>query len=126
MKIRLGLLAFFIFINLSYSQNLDFGEIPPNGRYIFDMAFAEWQGRSMGEKVTIIIEGDSIKVIYEGDGSLTLTEPGEIIEEGKLLKHKSGVWIISSNPEDINLDEVGGCSDGPRTIDFKNKKFWTC
>ena len=80
----------------------------------------------MGEKVTVIIRGDSIKVVYEGDGQLTLTKKGEVIDEGTIMRHKSGKWIITTNPKDIELDEVGGCTDGPAVIDFKNKKYWMC
>ena len=112
-------------IDYSEAQNPD-NEIPPSGKYRFDMAFAEWQGKSMGEKVTVIINGDSIKIIYEGDGQLTLTEKGEVIDEGKIMKHKSGSWIIGTKEADKELDEIGGCIGGPAIIDFKNKKYWTC
>jgi hypothetical protein len=101
-------------------------EILPNGKYRFDIAFAEWEGKSMGEKVTVVIDGDLIKVIYEGDGKLTLTKKGEILDQGKIMKHKSGVWIIGNTSTDIQLDEIGGCTGGPAIIDFKNKKFWMC
>jgi hypothetical protein len=101
-------------------------EIPPDGRYQYDIAFAEWQGKSMGEKVTVVIKGDSIQVIYEGEGQLTMVEPGEIIEEGLLRKHKSGQWIIIQSEHETEQDEIGGCTGGPSVIDFKNKKFWMC
>jgi hypothetical protein len=101
-------------------------DIPPNGKYRFDMAFAEWQGQSMGEKVTVLINDLSIKVIYEGDGQLTQSKKGEVFEEGKIMKHKSGVWIIGKQPSDAQLDEIGGCTGGPTIIDFENKKYWTC
>src|SRR5690606_30199046 len=51
-------------------------EILPNGKYRFDIAFAEWEGKSMGEKVTVVINDNSIKIIYEGDGQLTQTKKG--------------------------------------------------
>ena len=97
-----------------------------NGTYRFALAFAEWQGKSMGEKVTVIINRDSIKVIYEGDGHLTLTKKGEIMDEGMIMKHKSGEWIIGKDDSDKNIDEIGGCTGGPAIIDFKNKKYWIC
>ncbi|MBN2729608.1 MAG: hypothetical protein JXR53_10325 [Bacteroidales bacterium] len=101
-------------------------EIPADGQYRFDIAFAEWRGESMGEKVTIVIKGDSIKVVYEGDGQICEKGKREILDEGVIMKHKSGDWIIGKDPSDVNLDEVGGCTDGPAVIDFKNKKFWMC
>jgi hypothetical protein len=27
---------------------------------------------------------------------------------------------------DVNVKEVGGCSEGPAVIDFKRKMFWSC
>lgn len=96
----------------------------PEGTYRYEMSFAEYQGKSMGEKVTVMIEGDRILVIYEGDGTLT-AEKGAVLDEGMLLKHKSGVWIIGHDAADVLLDEVGGCS-GPNVVDFENKKFITC
>lgn len=108
------------------SINHDTNEIPPNGTYQFDIAFAEWQGKSMGEKVTVIINDKSIKVIYEGDGKLTQMKKGDIIDEGKIMKHKTGVWIIGKHPSDIELDEISGCTGGPAIIDFKYKKYWFC
>jgi hypothetical protein len=100
-------------------------QVIADGRYRFEMSFAEKQGQSMGEKVTIIIKGDSIRVVYEGDGNLKLPK-GSVLDEGILLKHKSGVWIIAHNAKDANLEIVGGCSGGPATVDLKNKKFGTC
>ncbi len=97
-----------------------------SGTYVFDIAFAEWQGASMGEKVTVKIYGDSVKVIYEGEGNLTNTYKGKVIDKGKIRKHKSGVWIISKKESDKDLFEVGGCTGGPSVIEFKAKKFWLC
>ena len=99
--------------------------IPSNGKYNFDIAFAEWNGKSMGEKVTILIHNKTIKVIYEG-GNLTQSKKGDILDEGEIMKHKTGVWIIGKNKSDIQLDEIGGCTGGPTIIDFINKKYWMC
>jgi hypothetical protein len=100
--------------------------IPPNGTYRFDVAFAEWEGKSMGEKVTVVINGDSIKIIYEGDGSLTNAKKGDVFDQGKIIKHKTGVWIIGKSKTDAQMDEIGGCSGGPAVIDFKGRKYWMC
>ena len=109
-----------------YSQlDSDKNEIPSNGTYQFDVAFAEWQGKSLGVKLTIIIKGDSAKVVYESHGSLT-AEIGEVIDEGIIMKHKSGQWIIGTDPKDKEIEEVGGCTGGPAIINFKEKKYWMC
>jgi hypothetical protein len=100
--------------------------IPPDGTYRFDVAFAEWEGKSMGEKVTVVIKGDSIKVVYEGDGNLTNAKKGDVFSKGILLKHKKGVWIIGKSKSDAQVDEIGGCSGGPTVIDFKGRKYWMC
>jgi hypothetical protein len=112
---------------VSWPNQMDYqSEIPESGEYVYDMAFAEWQGKSMGEKVTVIIEGASAKIRYEGDGNLTLSKKGDILDSGLLRKHISGSWIIAGSEMDIYAEEIGGCSSGPTIIDFKNKKYWTC
>ena len=103
----------------------DSNETLPNGKYLFDVAFAEFQGKSMGVKVSVIVKDDSVKVIYEGQGELT-AEIGEVLDQGMIIKHKSGQWIIGTKESDKTLDEVGGCSGGPAIIDFMNKKYWMC
>ncbi len=101
-------------------------EIPPDGTYIYDIAYAEWQGRSMGEKVTVVIKGNTIKIISEGNPSMT-AKKGEVLDEGVLIKHNvTGDWLITNNPTDANLETYGGCVGAPMVIDFKNKKYWTC
>ena len=100
--------------------------IPPDGSYVYDIAYAEWQGRSMGEKVKVIIKGNTVKVIAKGHSSVGV-ENGEIIDEGILRKHhKTGDWLISSNPSDVNLETYGGCAGAPMVIDFINKVYVTC
>lgn len=127
MKFKITTFLLILFMpNMGLTQNSNSDNIPIDGTYRYDIAFSEWGGKSMGEKVTVIIKGDSIKVIYEGDGQLTLTKKGEIIDEGIILKHKSGVWIIGTNVKDMNAKEIGGCSDGPSVVNFEKMKFWMC
>lgn len=50
-----------------------------------------------------------------------------IIAEGELFWHStSGDWIIATSEEDKAAEHVGGCSDGPEVVDFKNLIYWTC
>jgi hypothetical protein len=101
-----------------------FAQIPGSGTYVYSIAFAEWGGKSLGSTVTVIISGDSIKIINSGSLS---GRKGEIIEEGRIIRHRTTAkWIIATKPEDEFAQDVGGCSDGPRVIDFKEKKWWTC
>ncbi|MDN4165922.1 hypothetical protein QWY31_10435 [Cytophagales bacterium LB-30] len=116
------LLLFGVF--LLFSVSIAKGQIPKSGIYEYTVAFAEWEGKSLGASVTVVISGDSITII--NNGSLSGVK-GEIIEIGRIIKHKyTSKWIIATKPEDEFAEEVGGCSDGPRIIDFKNKKWWTC
>jgi hypothetical protein len=80
----------------------------------------------MGENVTVVVKGDSIKVVYEGDGNLTNAQKVDVFSKGLLLKHRTGVWIIGKSKSDAQLDEIGGCSGGATTVDFKCRKYWMC
>ena len=102
-----------------------YAQRPKNGTYIYQVAFAEWQGKSMGATVLVKIKGDSVYIIHNG-GNLS-GHKGEVIDSGIIMKHrKTGQWIIGSDPRDKDAPEVGGCSDGPSVIDFIHKKFWLC
>ena len=102
-----------------------YAQRPNDGTHTYDIAFAEWEGKSMGAQCDVIISGDSIRVIYNGVGSLTAPK-GHVLDAGLIMKHKSGLWIIAHNAEDVNALEVGGCGSGPSVIDFDKKKWWTC
>lgn len=78
----------------------------------------------MGETVTVEVIADSVSVVYDGKGSIA--PAGTVLASGLLMKHKSGVWIVGSTPEEAQLDEVGGCSGGPEVIDFEQLLFWWC
>lgn len=116
----------FIILLLSVIYNINTSaQRPPNGTYTYQVAFDEWQGKSLGATVLVKIKGDSVYVIHNG-GNLS-GKKGEIIDSGIIMKHiKTGQWIIGHSPNDKNAPEVGGCTDGPSVIDFKRKKFWLC
>jgi hypothetical protein len=115
------LLVFLLFFPYSKS----FTQKPANGTYTYAIAFAEQQGKSLGATCTVIIKGDSIKIVHNGKPGLT-GKKGEIMDEGIIMKHKTGVWIIGHSRKDINAEEFGGCTDGPTEIDFKRKKWRKC
>ena len=95
------------------------------GTYTYAIAFAEWDGKSLGASCTVIIKGDSIRVFRTGTGDVT-TKEAEMLDSGIIMKHKSGKWIIGHTPKDKYAKEIGGCSDGPSEINFKKKIFWLC
>ena len=118
-KLLFFLLAFTV-------SNFTFSQKPKNGTYTYNIAFEEWQGKSLGATCSVRIKGDSIQIIHNGKGNLTGNK-GEIMDEGIIMKHKkTGKWIIAHSPKDIFAKEIGSCKDGPSIIDFKNKKWWTC
>jgi hypothetical protein len=98
---------------------------PKDGTYTYTIVFAEQQGKSLAATCTVIMKGDSVKVIHNGKGNLTGNK-GDIIDAGIIMKHKSGKFIIGHDTKDKNANEIGGCSDGPKLIDFKRKKVWGC
>ena len=115
----------FIFLVVACSCNSAFGQRPKDGTYTYQIAFAEWGGKSLGATCTVIIKGDRIKVLHNGTRNLTGNK-GDILDSGIIVKHKTGKWIIGHSVRDKNATEIGGCSDGPTVIDFKRKKWWTC
>lgn len=99
---------------------------PPNGEYVFDIAFAEWEGRSLGEEVKVVIKNRKVEIKYMGNSNLPIAKKDELLDSGILVRHKSGEWIIIQTQEEINADEIGGCTGGPAIIDFTNKKYIMC
>jgi hypothetical protein len=103
-----------------------FSQKPKSGTYTYSIAFAEWQGKSNGASCTVIIKGDSIKIIHNGKKSLT-GKKGDIIDSGIILQHKkTGRWIIGHSLKDKFVKDFGGCTGGPSEINFKKKIFWLC
>ncbi len=96
------------------------------GRYRFDLISAKAGGQSLGEKVDVLIDGKSIKIIYDGTGERLPFKKRELIDQGIILQHKSGNWIIGKDVRDKLLNEIGDCTGGPRIIDLKNKQFIIC
>jgi hypothetical protein len=103
-----------------------FAQKPKDGTYTYSIAWAEWGSKTLGATCTVIIKGDSIKVVHNGKGNVT-GKKGDIYDEGIIMKHKkTGKWIIGHSPEDVDAKEAGGCSEGPAVIDFRRKVFWSC
>ena len=114
------LLAFISFSLVSLSQ------IPKSGIYIYK--YCDHEYNQCLSTCKVVIKGNYITVYATKDlaEQRTFTKEGDIIDKGIILKHKSGKWIIGKSRKDINAREIGGCSEGPREIDFRRKRFWTC
>ncbi len=114
--------SFLLFIspeNLFTQKQVAHVEKPKNGTYTYTISFQEYGGKSNGATCTVIIAGDSIKVI--NNGSITGGK-GSILEEGIIMQHKSGKWIIGHDKKDKEAQDIGGM--GPAMIDFKKKIFF--
>ena len=93
------------------------------GTHAFELYFAEWDGRMPNAPCEVTVAGDKITVKQTEETNLT---GGDIIAEGTLMKHKTGVWIIGDKPEDAKADEIGGCTGGPIPIDFTTRIIEWC
>ncbi len=103
-------------------------EVPENGTYIYEVAFAEWDVKTMGDEIMVVLKDGHITLkVSENSNSLWMGAiPGDLIEEGILGKHHSGQWIISNDEKNIYLEEIGGCTGGPTIINFENKTIELC
>jgi len=101
------------------------GQIPKKGIYLYTIRHAESPSLITKVKCSVEIDGDKVKVIFLS-GNLSKVKKGDVLDEGILMKHKSGKWIIGKTKKDTELDEIGGCTDGPSEIDFKKKIYWIC
>lgn len=99
--------------------------MPLSNTYIFKIAFAEWEGKSFGDEVFVVLMDKRIRIAYAGGGRLS-ARTGDILVEGELYWHESQTWIIAENEADKTAQEVGGCTDGPFMIDFEREIFWMC
>lgn len=119
MKVLLFRIGFLLSIAI-YAQK------PKDGTYNHTIAWAEWEGKSLGATSTVIVKGESIKVVHNGEQGVT-GRKGDIFAEGIIMKHrKTGKWIIGRKASDKDATDVGGCTDGPSVIDFRNRIFWSC
>jgi len=117
--------AALLLVALMFTNNASSQEIG-DGTYTFTVAFAEWGGKSLGATCKVIIKGEFITVIHDGNETLS-GEKGEIIDKGLLIKHKeTGSWIIGASEKDALASEIGGCTGGPNIIELKKRIFWTC
>ncbi|HEX2846101.1 MAG TPA: hypothetical protein VHN59_06105 [Chitinophagaceae bacterium] len=99
---------------------------PKDGTYTYAIAWDEWGGKTLGATCTVIIKGDSIKVVHNGKHNVSGNK-GEIMEQGLIRRHKkTGKWIIAHSEKDIHAKEIGGCGDGPTVIDFVKKQWHSC
>ena len=103
-------------------------EVPANGTYTYEVVFAEWGGKSLRDEIIVVVEdGHAALLISDNSNALWMgAKPGDVWEEGTLRKHKSGVWIISKDKSDVDLDEIGGCTGGPIIIDFEKRTVEMC
>lgn len=114
----------YVFIFLLLIAGSAFGQKPKNGTYTYHIAWAEWNGKTLGATCTVVIKNDSVKIVNNGSVS---GKKGDILIEGIIMQHKkTGKWIIGHTKNDIYAKEIGGCSNGPTIIDFKHRTWESC
>jgi hypothetical protein len=96
-------------------------QIPKSGTYTYKYCDEEYN--KCLETCKIKIQKDSIWIY--APVNLSGIKEGEILEKGKLFKHRSGKWIIVTSEKDKKSKVVGSC-EGPAWIDFKEKKVYRC
>ena len=94
----------------------------PQGTFIYELYFAEFGGRMKNSECKVTIKGKEITVEQTENTNLT---GGKEIFSGLILKHKSGKWILTENYDDVNADEIGGCTGIP-IIEFDKKLIEWC
>ena len=109
------------FYSAEIPQNTLQGGIP-QGNFIYELYFAEFGGRMKNAECKVEINGN--KIIIEQTENTNLTGGNEIFS-GLILKHKSGKWILTDNENDVNVDEIGGCTEIP-IIEFDKKLIEWC
>jgi hypothetical protein len=110
-------IAFFILSFNSFSQK------PKSGTFTYKYCDTEYSNCISTCKV--VIKGYSIKIFATKELAerITLIKENDLIEEGIIVKHSSGKWIIGKSKNDKDAEGVGG--DGPSIIIFTKKEYWT-
>ncbi|WP_344814814.1 hypothetical protein [Flavobacterium cheonanense] len=112
---------FFMLLSLSFSN----AQIPKNGFYTYKIVYVESNGKLSGI-CKVLIKNNKITVSRPAAANASDIKYERVVE-GIILKHqKSGKWIIGKNEKDKFAKEIGGCSDGPIEVDFKNKIIYLC
>ena len=94
-----------------------------DGEYVFSHRFAE-HPNIQSIDVTVQLSGNKIAVFNNNDDSVF---PIGLLEAGTLMWHaRANRWIIAMSTDDLLATEVGGCTDGPTTVDLELQVYWTC
>ena len=117
-----------LFLTISCCLEPPQSAVPVNGTYIYEVAFSEWDGKTMGEEIIVVLKDGHITLkVSENSNAVWMgLNPCDIIEEGTLRKHQSGQWMISNDEKDVYLDEIGGCTGGTTIINFENQSIELC
>lgn len=88
----------------------------PQGQFTFELYFSEFGGQLQNQTCSVKITGNQAVIISDNK---------DVIYQGLILYHDSGVWILSSRDTDISAKEIGGCTEIP-IIDFEKKVIEWC
>ena len=86
-----------LLITFSTISLISFSQIPKSGTYTFKYCDLEYHNCISICKV--VIKGDSITIYATKElaETRTFTKVGDIIDQGIILKHKSGKWIVGKS-----------------------------
>ena len=115
-------MKFFLFITFIAISLVSLSQIPKSGTYTFKYCDLEYNSCISSCKVVIKHDSITIYATKELAETRTFTKEGDIIDQGIILKHKSGKWIVGKSKEDINAEEIG--VEGPSILDLKKKQYW--
>ncbi|MES1221005.1 MAG: hypothetical protein ABUT20_36230 [Bacteroidota bacterium] len=93
-----------------------------SGNYIFKYCDLEYNSCLSTCKVVINKDRITVYATKELAKAITLTKPGDIIDKGIIIKHRSGKWIVGKSRKDVNAENIG--VEGPAIIDFKKREYW--
>jgi len=104
------------------SENNENQKEIPQGKFKYEIYFAEFGGRMKNGTCNVEINQNHIVVTQDETTGLT---GGKVIFDGMILKHKSGKWILAEKKENVNAVEIGGCTEIP-IIYFDKKLIEWC
>ncbi|HMQ11493.1 MAG TPA: hypothetical protein PKC21_10370 [Oligoflexia bacterium] len=97
-----------------------------DGNFIFDLVFAEHAKKTMGCELDVHINENVLTARLKKSCNLSKTKAGDVFVSGQIMHHSSGPWVIIEDKSDLDKKEIGGCTDGPLIVNFKNKSIETC
>jgi hypothetical protein len=101
-------------------------EVPENGTYIYEVAFAEWDGKTMGDEIIVVLKDGHITLkVSENSNAVWMgSNPGDIIEDGTLRKRAAALEAANGSSAMMRRTFISmrsaGCTGGPTIIRLRD------